>query len=174
MLSSSCVKPLQDQLRDIFEEINSLHFGGKLALPILRWNSRLRTSAGRFMPGGRSFFSARPPAIEVASYLLEELESEALVRDTIGHEMIHYWLWVSRRPYGHTPEFFEKMRSMGVSRYNPVPRRRKVKYLYVCPSCQTQFPARKRLRQLACASCCKKYSGGAYDKRFRLVLSSPT
>jgi predicted SprT family Zn-dependent metalloprotease len=103
--------------------------------------------------------------------LLEEADGIERVRDTIGHEMIHYWLWSRRRPYGHSDEFYAKMQEMGVSRYNTVPRRRPVKYVYVCPSCSKEFPARRRLKALACADCCKKHSNGRYDSRFKLVLN---
>ena len=155
----------------IFEEINQAHFGGRLDPPVFRWNSRLRISAGRFIPGSRKYFREVRPIIEVASYLLDEPEAARLVRDTVAHEMIHYWLWCHRRPYGHTAEFLQKMRAMGVSRYNPVPKRRPYRYLYVCPMCSREFPARRRLGALACADCCKRHSGGRYDMRFRLRLS---
>lgn len=112
-----------------------------------------------------------PPRIEIASYLKEEANAAALIYDTMAHEMIHYWLWVRRKPYGHTGEFLKKMRQMGVSRYNPVPRTRPFKYLYQCLTCDKYFPTRKTLGVLACASCCKQYSDGKYDARFKLVLN---
>lgn len=158
------------ELLSLFEQTNQAHFDGFLDPPLLCWNSRLRSSAGRFMPGNRRFLSEVPPAIEVASYLLEEADSAALVADTLGHEMIHYWLWVRRRPYGHTPEFWDKMELMGVSRYNTVPRARPYRYLYHCPVCTSEFPARKRLGVLACARCCKQHAHGRFDPRFKLFL----
>lgn len=157
-------------LRQLFERINLAHFDGFLDAPVLRWNSRLRSSAGRFFPGSRRFPELRQPAIEVASYLLEESTAEALIADTMAHEMIHYWLWVRRKPYGHTAEFMQKMREMGVSRYNPVPRPRPYKYIYRCSGCSTEFPARRRLGLLACAKCCKLHAGGKFDIRFKLEL----
>lgn len=160
-------------LQHEFDRLNETWFDGFLDAPALRWNSRLRSSAGRFVPGSRRFFREAPPTIEVASYLLEEKEAEKLVRDTLAHEMIHYWLWVRRKPYGHTDEFYEKMHQMGCSRYNPVPRLKPVKYTYQCPSCAREFPARKRLGTLACATCCKQHSNGRYDPRFRLVMMGP-
>lgn len=159
-------------LLEIFNRINERHFDGHLDPPLLKWNSRLRSSAGRFIPGRRKFLREDPPMIEVASYLIEEEKAEELVADTVAHEMIHYWLWVRRRPYGHTPEFYAKMRVMGVSRYNPVPRQRPYKYQYVCGTCQKRFPARKRLGKLACAACCKQHAGGRFDPRFLLVLET--
>lgn len=154
----------------IFEEINRKHFDGFLESPVLVWNSRLRSSAGRFIPGSRRWFREAPPKIEVASYLVEETKAEVLIRDTIAHEMIHYWLWVRRRPYGHTDEFYSKMEAMGVSRYNPVPRLRAPKYMYRCPACLKDFPARRRLGVLACLECCRKEAKGKFDIRFKLEL----
>lgn len=159
-------------LLPVFERLNTEYFDGFLEPPVLKWNSRLRSSAGRFVPGSRKFLVQAPPTIEVANYLLEETDAENLIIDTVAHEMIHYWLWVRRKPYGHTPEFYTKMEKMGVSRYNPVPRLRPPKYLYRCLSCLTDFPAKRRLGNLACAKCCQQHSGGRYDSRFKLVLKT--
>lgn len=158
------------QLLTTFEQLNQAHFDGFLDPPVLRWNSRLRSSAGRFVPGSRRFVLEAPPAIEIAAYLLEEKDAHALIEDTLGHEMIHYWLWLRRRPYGHTPEFWNKMDQMGVSRYNTVPRSRPYRHVYRCVSCGKEFPARKKLGPMACAYCCKQYAGGKFDARFKLVL----
>lgn len=148
-----------------FEEINLTYFDGFLEVPELKINARLRSSAGRFIPGHRKFFKVGPPVIEVASYLLHLADSEKHVRDTIAHEMIHYWLWVRKKPFGHTPEFWSKMQLMGVSRYNPVPR-----YAYRCPACENEFLARRRLGSLACEKCCKQHANGRYDSRFKLYM----
>ncbi len=157
-----------------FAEINALHFDAFLDPPVFRFNSRLRSSAGRFIPGVRSgsriFVGGRPPVIELATYLFEEQEAEKYLKDTLAHEMIHLWLWVRRRPYGHTDEFWTKMEAMGVSRYNPVPRIRPPRYVYGCPACRTEYPARRKLGPLACARCCREHAGGRYDVRFRLSL----
>jgi len=154
----------------VFTEINLKSFDGFLDPPVLRLNSRLRSSAGRFIPGSRRFFREAPPTIEIASYLLEEPQAKDLVADTVAHEMIHYWLWVRRRPYGHSAEFYEKMREMGVSRYNPVPRNRPYRYIYRCGGCEKEFPAKRRLGVLACAECCKVHARGKFDPRFKLEL----
>jgi predicted SprT family Zn-dependent metalloprotease len=157
-------------LLEIFHQINRDHFDSFMDPPELRWNPRLRASAGRFVPGHRSYWGSVPPAIEVASYLLEEPNSITLVHDTVGHEMIHMWLWSRRRPYGHTPEFMAKMRQMGVSRYNPVPRTRPHRYAYRCISCQREFRARKNHGKHSSASSCDLHNGRKYDVRFKLVF----
>jgi predicted SprT family Zn-dependent metalloprotease len=164
-------------LEEPFNRINAQHFDGFLDLPVLKWNSRLRSSAGRFVPGrrGRRFgiitYEAVPPVIEVAAYLKKLAQAQQLIEDTLGHEMIHYWLWLRRRPYGHTEEFYKKMQAMGVSRYNPVPQLRPHKWLYRCGFCQKSFPTRRKLsKKLACADCCQTHSRGIFDPRFLLIF----
>lgn len=159
-------------LPSLFDALNQRWFDGFLETPALEWNTRLRASAGRFIPGKRSlrWRPGRPARIELARYLLEEANSLELVNDTLGHEMIHYWLWTLGRPHGHTPDFYLKMNQMGVSRYNSVPRTRPFRYAYRCPGCAKEFFSRRRLGVLACTVCCTRHAGGRFDPRFRLVL----
>ncbi|MBS1958008.1 MAG: SprT-like domain-containing protein [Bdellovibrionales bacterium] len=152
-------------LEQVFFDWNRTGFKSALPMPTLRWNSRLSTTAGRFIP------DRREPVIEVAEYLLELENAEELVRDTIGHEMIHYWLWMKRRPYGHNAEFYKKMEELGVSRYNPVPRHRPFKHCYICLECDQRIWVRKRLKGAACAACCNQYADGRYDSRYKLKLA---
>lgn len=157
-------------LHAIFDRLNQLHFDGFLEPPVLAWNSRLSSSAGRFIPGSRKYFQVHKPKIEVALYLMELEGRDAHIADTMAHEMIHYWLWVRGRPYGHTGEFLVKMRLIGTSRYNPVPKKRPFRYVYRCAFCLHEFPTRKKIGVLACAKCCKQHSGGKFDTRFMLVF----
>lgn len=157
-------------LEELFRELNELHFGGRLELPVLTWNERLSSTAGRFTPGSRNPLRRRSPLIEVASYL-RELEDGAMhVSDTILHEMIHYQLWAEGKPYGHTDEFHAIMRRVGAKRYNPVPKSRPYKHWYECPQCRKRIPARRKIGISACMDCCRSYAGGRYDRRFRLEL----
>jgi predicted SprT family Zn-dependent metalloprotease len=148
----------------IFSEWNLKSFGGRLPVPEIRWNTRLRTSAGRFIP------HKQRSIIEIAGYLMDEPDAEALIRDTMGHEMIHYLLWVDRKPYGHTPEFHQIMERIGVSRYNPVPKHRPFKHCYVCSTCEQKIFVRKRLRAAACAACCNQHAKGKYQAQYKLKL----
>lgn len=157
-------------LETIFTELNGLHFADSLPLPILRWNSRLSSTAGRFCPGSRiHIVNPRKCEIEVATYLRELADGEMHVRDTILHEMIHYHLWHSGKPYGHTEEFRRILKKVGAKRFNPVPKLRPYKHLYECPKCRKQIPARRRIEDSACRDCCKKYASGNFDRRFLLL-----
>ena len=154
----------------IFEEWNHSHFGGELPPPVLRWNSRLRSSAGRFIPGRRLLSGGwRESVIEIATYLRDEAEALHHIRDTMGHEMIHYHLYLVGLPYGHGPEFRVMMRRLGVSRYNKNPKRQPEKYLYSCGTCGEEFRARRKWRKpRACKRCCVEHNGGRYSEKFRL------
>jgi predicted SprT family Zn-dependent metalloprotease len=155
-------------LEALFLELNQVHFSGELPIPLLRWNSRLSTSAGRFCPGSRNPLFPRSPEIEVATYLKGLPDGTHHIRDTMLHEMVHYFLWHRRRPYGHNQEFHQILKKVGARRYNPVPKLRAVKHWYRCPSCGVLVPARRKIANSACAPCCKKFNRGYYSDKFKL------
>lgn len=157
-------------LEEIFQELNTTYFRAELPTPTLKWNPRLSSTAGRFCPGSRRYFTQTPAEIEVATYLRELPDGKMHVRDTVLHEMIHYFLWHQKRPHGHTAEFHEIMKKVGAKRYNTVPKLRPVKYLYECPRCLKRMPARRRLGVSACAECCEKFNRGKYHDQFRLRM----
>jgi ribosomal protein L37AE/L43A len=45
------------------------------------------------------------------------------------------------------------------------------RFTYYCQNCRGRFPRVRRIRRAtACLACCRKFSGGNYDERFRLQL----
>jgi predicted SprT family Zn-dependent metalloprotease len=159
-------------LEEIFHQLNERHFGSSLPQPKLLWNSRLRSSAGRFCPGSRNPLKPKLAEIEVATYLKEHVDSAIHITDTLLHEMVHYYLWFQKKPYGHTPEFHQILKRVGARRYNPIPKLSPVKYLYECRQCRKKIPARRKLRPSACADCCKSYNRGYFSEKYLLVLCS--
>lgn len=147
-----------------------MHFRELLPTPKLTWNSRLSSTAGRFCPGSRRLFGQTSAQIEVATYLRDLPDGVMHVRDTVLHEMIHYFLWHQKRPHGHTSEFHQIMKKVGAKRYNTVPKVRPIKHWYECPSCRNRIPARRRMGLSACANCCEKFNRGKYHDQFRLRL----
>jgi predicted SprT family Zn-dependent metalloprotease len=160
-------------LEQLFHELNRDHFRGELPLPKLGWNSRLSSTAGRFCTGSRNPIFPRPPVIEVASYLRDVQNGEMHVRDTVLHEMIHYYLWFKRRPHGHTPEFSQILKTVGAKRYNTVPKERDWKHWYECPSCSKGFHTRRKLNASACLTCCERFNAGRFTDKFLLVRKAP-
>jgi predicted SprT family Zn-dependent metalloprotease len=163
-------------LETLYEKLNQQHFGGILGKPKLKWNSRLRSSAGRFAPMPRRVFlnrliAHRDPTIEIASYLLDHPDSPHHITDTLAHEMIHYWLWDRGRPFGHTEEFHRKLKEIGATRYNLAPKFIPHKYEYRCPNCDYVYRAKKRLGgNRACKACCRAHGNGRYDPRFQIYV----
>lgn len=158
-------------LEQYFNELNQQHFSGELPAPRLLWNGRLSSSAGRFRPGSRNPIRPRAPEIEIATYLKAIEDGPLHIRDTMLHEMVHYFLWHHKKPYGHTKEFNKILKRVGARRYNTVPKQRAVKHWYRCDSCLKYIPAQRKIKPSACAACCQKFNGGAFDKRFMLRLS---
>lgn len=156
-------------LLPLFEELNRLHFQGELPPPLFVWNSRLRSAAGRFAPGSK-FPPIRPARIELAEYLLKIENSSHHIRDTLLHEMVHYYLWNRRQPWGHTAEFKEILKRVGASRYNTVPQKGPPRFRYQCPQCREIYGTKRKIRPSACLPCCRKFSRGRFDRRFSLVL----
>ena len=133
------------------------------------WNRRMRTCAGR------AFWPAR--VIEL-NPVLWEFGGEEIER-TLRHELAHlvaYERAGRKRIAPHGPEWERACAELGIPGERachtlPLPRRRQErKHAYVCTHC---FAVLRRVRALqravACADCCRKFSGGRYDARFRLV-----
>ncbi len=168
-----------DLLLAAFQRLNVWGFESQLPPVRLTWNTRLRSSAGRFVSGAAPWRDAGTrglvperyhPRIEIASYLLQHERSVELIVDTLAHEMVHFWLWIRKKPFGHTDLFHRKLKELGASRYNTVPLRRNYKYVYECPRCLGKYPTRRRLANVACLKCCRLFASGRFDSRFRLLL----
>ena len=49
----------------------------------------------------------------ISKHLLAK-ENIQKVSEVIFHEMTHIWLWNTKKPWGHTPEFYEKIKTFNV------------------------------------------------------------
>lgn len=146
-----------------------------LALPELArkvsvsWNGRMQTTAGRAWWPHRS--------IEL-NPKLKECAPEELWR-TLKHELAHlvaYERSGRRRIEPHGKEWLEACAELGIPNEQPfhnLPfkrRRMKRNHSYICPNCFVTIHRVKPIRRMvACYDCCRKFSGGAYHDRFRLI-----
>lgn len=146
-----------------------------LALPELArkvtvsWNARMQTTAGRAWWPHRS--------IEL-NPKLKECEPEELWR-TLKHELAHlvaYERAGRRRIDPHGKEWLAACADLGIPNEQPfhnLPfkrRRMKRNHAYICPNCfATIQRVRPIKRSVACYDCCRKFSGGVYHDRFRLI-----
>lgn len=133
------------------------------------WNSRMQTTAGRAWWPHRS--------IEL-NPKLKECEPEELWR-TLKHELAHlvaYERSGRRRIEPHGKEWMAACADLGIPNeqpYHNLPfkrRRMKRNHAYVCPNCFSTIHRVKPIRRMvACYDCCRKFSGGRYHDRFRLI-----
>lgn len=129
----------------------------------LRLSHRLVGKAGYYNPSERLIVLSRPYADHYG-------ESEVLA--TLLHELVHHrvHLTFGNRVRPHGQEFRAEMLRVGCPRYCYDTTRLK-RLLFVCPSCGREFGRERRPPRsgIACGPCCKRYAGGRFDARFRLV-----
>ena len=153
------------------EWLLALELPGGARLVTVTWNARLRSTAGY----------ARYPKWEVElNPRLQEFEGQ--VERTLKHELAHliaYHRSGRRRIEPHGSEWRQACADLGIAGEKahhrlPLPRNTvERKLTYACPACQTVVQrVRKFRRPTACLQCCNRHSGGRYDGRFRLVLTS--
>lgn len=169
-LSVPIVRVPWNKVDDFFETLfaiaNDRHFSSVLPRCRRVWNRRFRGLAGRI--------ECRSKTIELSSAHFEQCGIGAM-GIVLVHEMIHLALFTERRPHGHTGEFKRRSFSLGLPRiYHelPLPTRlvRPKRYVYAC-ACGLRVESKIRFRApRACASCCKKFNRGRFDRRFALFL----
>jgi ribosomal protein L37AE/L43A len=106
--------------------------------------------------------------ITLSRYLVERNDPSEC-EDTVLHEIAHA---LAGKGAGHGPRWQQACRLTGakpercydkesVNLPEPV-------YWLVCPNCNDRQPAYRMPRSVsACRKCCRKYSGGRFDERFR-------
>ena len=169
-LSVPIVRVSWNKVDEFFERLfgvaNDRYFANQLPRCRRVWNRRFRGLAGRI--------ECRSKTIELSSAHYEQCGIGAM-GIVLVHEMIHLALFTERLPHGHTGEFKRRSYSLGLPRiYHelPLPNRlvRPKRYVYAC-TCGLQVESKIRFRApRACATCCRKFNRGRFDRRFRLFL----
>lgn len=103
---------------------------------------------------------------------LVEMNSQEECEDTVLHEIAHALAGVDA---GHGKKWEEMCRLVGArpvrcydgrSIHRPQPA-----YWAVCPHCSMKLPFYRMPRaERACGDCCKKYNGGRFDPKYRLIV----
>ena len=163
--------PLLDKGMTAWCQEQALSFGlPELARKVrVTWNPRMRSTAGR------AWWPSR--GIEM-NPKLKALEDSHVWR-TLKHEFAHlvaYERCGRRHIEPHGPEWRAACAELGIADeqpYHSLPlpsRRMKRNYAYACPSCLTVIArVRPFRRAVACYTCCRKFNGGLYHDRFRLI-----
>jgi len=145
------------QLMSLFWELNFRHFAGVLPPIEVRFSGRLKTTGGQYFRKPRRL-------IQVSTRYLSMANSWKEIADTLGHEMVHYWLDFHGRPCGHNTAFWIKLNECGFQRYSrltPV----NARYVYKCPSCKVPYYRRRR-GVWSCGPC----SGQRFNSKYKLEL----
>ncbi len=128
-------------LLTLVQDLSVLHFAKPFNGQV-RWNARLRTSAGRCVhPAG---------SIELNPRYMDYYGEQALI-DTLKHELIHYHYPKA----GHGPVFQREAQRIGCQRHClPLPGQVTF-YVYKCQDCGQGYRRRKRvnLRKYRCGKC---------------------
>lgn len=137
------------------------------------WNSRMRTTAGR------AWWPARLIELNPKIDHLDPQQSARTLRHELAH-LIAYERAGRRKIDPHGIEWRQACTELGIAgeavcHQLPLPRRSQtIRFQYICPNCYAET---KRVRKIksayACYACCKKFNGGQYDARFRLVEKRP-
>ncbi len=171
--------PSNAELDALYARINARFFGGELPLCQMKWSRQLTRAAGNIDVKGRVVKLSVPLLIDAFSTIETSYEicgvmcdsRERALEEILKHELIHLWLHECGLPSGHTREFRLQARRIGQPKTRhgiarPLP---KSGWVYSCPRCNAQIVRRRRFARLvACATCCKAHSGGAFDARFGL------
>ena len=169
-------------LLPIFHKFNNLFFGNSLAIDLkpivkVRWsNNRLKTTAGFYK---RSKINETISSEIVLSKPVLESLPLSDVQSTLCHEMIHAWIdriLNINEIHGHN--FIRKMNyinsqqnSFQISvRHNFPIYRRESKHKGICINCGCVFMYRRRVKNIACKSCCNLFVDGEWNKRCLIVF----
>ncbi len=157
---------LTDRCRCLAAQLGLPKLGERVAV---RWNSRMRTTAGR---------AWWPDRLIELNPKMHEFGADEVER-TLLHELAHliaYERCGRRRIQPHGAEWRQACADLGIdgeSATHSLPLRRarqKRRYAYDCPHCGAAVQRVRRITwQAACATCCAKFSGGVYDNRFQLI-----
>ncbi|WP_407271792.1 SprT family protein [Radiobacillus sp. PE A8.2] len=146
-------KMTQTQLEELVNDISISYFS-KPFTDDVSFNSRLRTTGGRYIPSKRK--------IELNPKYLDELEEE--FHGIIKHELCHYHLHIEGKGYQHRdPEFRALLKQTNSPRHcQPLPSmNRKVKYVYHCTACGQVYHRMRSMKtsKYRCGKCGGKISG---------------
>ena len=138
------------ELQQLIERISYEHFG-KLFIHRASFNSRLRTTGGRYMLGDHS--------IEINPLVLEKHGLDEMI-GVIKHELCHYHLHIEGRGYKHQDlDFKELLKNTSSPRYCKVLGERNRKSVtftyYKCQSCGLDYTRQRRMnvQKYRCGKC---------------------
>lgn len=138
----------EKELYALVHEISITYFN-KPFIDAVRFNSRLRTTGGRYIPSKR--------VVELNPKYIVEMDEEEFI-GIIKHELCHYHLHIEGKGYKHGDIGFKKLlKETGSPRHcNPLPSYNKEKkHCYVCKNCTHVYKRQRRvnINKYRCGKC---------------------
>ncbi|WP_087974541.1 SprT family protein [Oceanobacillus rekensis] len=137
--------------KELFELVNKLSeiSFNKPFRHEVRFNHRLRTTGGRYIPGKK--------LIELNPKYLTEMNVEEF-NGIIKHELCHYHLHIEGKGYKHRDkEFRDLLKATGSPRHcSPLPSEQKeYRYKYLCKKCHHVYNRMRRVdvNKYSCGKC---------------------
>ena len=168
------ILPSAGEIERHAREVLSLAGYSSLASRIsVEWRRRLRSSAG---------LAYTSKMLIVLNPRLAEF-GPAEIERTLKHELAHLLAahWGGRRVAAHGKEWRRACITLGIpdekrTHTLPLPRRTLARpHVYRCPRCTQEVRRVKPFRcRAACYVCCREFSRGRYDERFRLNKVRPS
>lgn len=140
----------EDKLYNLVNKV-SLNVFGEPFYDHVRYNYRLRTTGGRYIPSEKM--------IEINPKYVLEMEEEDYI-GIIKHELCHYHLHIKGKGYRHgDKEFKELLIATNTPRYcKPLPSAKKAKHTYICTNCNYVYKRVRRVnvKRYRCGKCQNK------------------
>jgi len=134
------------KLTDYVKQV-SLEDFGKPFIHQAQWNSRLRSTGGRFFPkDGHLDFNPK---------VYQELGLDVF-RKIVRHELCHYHLYFQGKGYQHKDrDFKELLKEVDGLRFVPPLRAQSSYLVYQCQSCQQSYQRKRRIdtKRYRCGVC---------------------
>jgi|GEM_PF-1470855 len=143
-------------LKNLFQDLNTELFGGRLTMVTVEFSERMTSAAGRYFPQKKLIRLSTP-------YL--RLHGWDKCRTTLIHEMIHADLHVRGKPYGHTAEFKQWLEKLtgekSIYHYDDMrPYGRSYRHVYTCSQGHKYYRKNRMRRKASCGQCDKTYNPG--------------
>ncbi|MBA2795338.1 SprT-like protein [Streptococcus porcinus] len=101
------------------------------------WNSRLRSTGGRFFP--------RDGHLDFNPHLYQEF-GETVFRQIVRHELCHYHLYFAKKGYRHQDkDFKELLRKVDGLRFAPKSQQKVSYKFYQCQNCRQIYQRKRRI-----------------------------
>jgi len=163
-LPSACA--LQKRATCLLRALKAENLAARLRVD---WNDRMRTTVGR------ANFQLSLILLNPALQKFGPAEIDRTLRHELAHLLAHSRS--RRRILPHGREWRKACCDLGIPGERAghalplVGHALRRRFVYRCSSCQRHFPRVRRIRRAtACLDCCRRFSRGQYDERFRLHL----